>query len=362
MDVPRPSSETLVKILSASFAALIAPVVTGVAIWWIQKKLDDAPAAPQPAATTADADKDKDKDKAGTADGSKGTTDKAIVVASTGSAVPSPSAPAVTKRRRTGVPIRLFNGADLTGFETYLGSLGAKKAPLGLNNDPEKVFSAQRGELHISGKTVGVIQTVKEYSNYHLTMEYHWGERRWAPRAELPRLSGLILHAFGPGGSIHGWSVAGVLCSVGEIETGALSVPDTPLKPLVLNAEVETVELGKNDRTLFIYKPGSPTTTVKTGAVHSMGFRPASARGIAKAAAASAGATGESHTLEVVCEGTNITVTRDGKLVNQARVSGLTRGKIAIESQGAELVIRKLEIELLDAPPAPAAASKKGRS
>ena len=59
--------------------------------------------------------------------------------------------------------ISLFNGKDLTGFYTYLGSPKKGEKHLGKNNDPTKVFSVKDGAIRVSGEIYGCFTTEKEY-------------------------------------------------------------------------------------------------------------------------------------------------------------------------------------------------------
>src|SRR5262249_18357886 len=98
------------------------------------------------------------------------------------------------KPKQTIHTVRLFNGRDLTGFYSFFGSTETKKGS-GKNNDVDKVFSVRSSTLHVSGEHQGVLETEKEYENYHLTVEFKWGERTWPPREENGRRSGIFLHA-----------------------------------------------------------------------------------------------------------------------------------------------------------------------
>lgn len=88
---------------------------------------------------------------------------------------------------------------ELDGYEKGDGMEGT---PLGLNNDPLNVFSTVEidGEtvLKISGQIYGAVSTKKEYENYHLHMMYKWGPGRYAPRADKPRDSGILYHCQDP--------------------------------------------------------------------------------------------------------------------------------------------------------------------
>src|SRR3954452_17943010 len=82
-------------------------------------------------------------------------------------------------------PVQLFNGKDLTNFYTYLRKHGK-------NNDPEKVFNVVDGMIRVSGQIYGAFITEKEYENYHLIVEFKWGEKTWPPREKAARDSGIL--------------------------------------------------------------------------------------------------------------------------------------------------------------------------
>jgi hypothetical protein len=87
--------------------------------------------------------------------------------------------------------IQLFNGKDLTNFYTFLQKQGR-------NNDPDKVFTVADGMIRVSGKEFGYFATEKDYENYVLTVEYKWGTETHAPRKDKARDSGLCFHLVGP--------------------------------------------------------------------------------------------------------------------------------------------------------------------
>lgn len=51
-----------------------------------------------------------------------------------------------------GEPIQLFNGRDLSRFDTFLRNQG-------FNNDPDHVFRVRDGVVHVSGKEYGYFIT-----------------------------------------------------------------------------------------------------------------------------------------------------------------------------------------------------------
>jgi hypothetical protein len=91
----------------------------------------------------------------------------------------------------------LFNGKDLSGFYTWLGSKPDEKEPIGKNKDPLRVFTVQDGMIHISGEVFGYLATEREFENYHLTAEYRWGEKTFAPRTDKARDNGILFHMQG---------------------------------------------------------------------------------------------------------------------------------------------------------------------
>jgi hypothetical protein len=85
----------------------------------------------------------------------------------------------------------LWNGRDFTGFYTFLEKSGK-------NCDPDQVFRVQDGMIHVSGKEYGYIATERDYENYALRIEFKWGEVTWPPREKSARDSGLLFHKQGP--------------------------------------------------------------------------------------------------------------------------------------------------------------------
>src|SRR5262245_53510115 len=100
-----------------------------------------------------------------------------------------------------GATIKLFNGKDLTNFYTWLSAPKKGEKPYGKNNDPEKVFTVVEGMIRVSGKVFGCFTTDKEYENYHLVVEFKWGDLTWPPRVDKTMDSGILLHCVGEDGA-----------------------------------------------------------------------------------------------------------------------------------------------------------------
>ena len=90
-----------------------------------------------------------------------------------------------------GPAVVLFDGKDLSQFDTFLPSSG-------LNSDPNHVFTVEHGTVHVSGTEMGYFVTKQEYQNYYLRAEFKWGEGTFAPRAGQARDSGILYNIQGP--------------------------------------------------------------------------------------------------------------------------------------------------------------------
>lgn len=95
--------------------------------------------------------------------------------------------------------------------ESYNGSqptdaAGKPIAPLGVfpGLDPYGVFTLvqQDGEtvLRVSGEIYGALTSKQSFRNYHLTLQYRFGEKKWPPRLQKLKDSGILYHANGEHG------------------------------------------------------------------------------------------------------------------------------------------------------------------
>lgn len=91
----------------------------------------------------------------------------------------------------------LFNGKDLTGWKTILDN-----APPG--EDPKGYVTVKDGAIHMYKNTdpsekvpFGVIQHEGTFSRFHLTFDYQWLEKKFAPRKDAIRDAGLLYHISG---------------------------------------------------------------------------------------------------------------------------------------------------------------------
>ena len=82
-------------------------------------------------------------------------------------------------------------------------------APIGLNRDPQQVFSVITEDgaqaLRISGEQFGGISTVQAFENYHLQLQFKWGKLKWHLRKNAKMDSGVLYHANGGHGADAGF-------------------------------------------------------------------------------------------------------------------------------------------------------------
>jgi Domain of Unknown Function (DUF1080) len=98
---------------------------------------------------------------------------------------------------------------DLPTGTHQADDIRAAGTPLGLKNDPKNVFSMIEEDgkpvLKITGEIYGGLTSLDEYENYQLSFEVKFGEKKWEPRLMRPRDSGLLYHCSGPHGAF--WNV-----------------------------------------------------------------------------------------------------------------------------------------------------------
>lgn len=118
-----------------------------------------------------------------------------------------------------GAATALFNGKDLNDWEAWLGYRdpaltyqGPPEAPIGPAGlgDIYKVVTVDGAPaILISGVTWGGLTHKGDFANYHLRLEYKWGDKTYAPRLTSPQNNGLLYHSFGAPGAVYGtWMAA----------------------------------------------------------------------------------------------------------------------------------------------------------
>jgi len=245
---------------------------------------------------------------------------------------------------RDGV-IALFNGKDLDGLYTYLKDTRYE--------DPRRVFTVEDGMLHISGDGLGAVITRKAYKNYHLVVEFKWGERTWANRKNATRDSGCLIHCVGPDGAYGGIWPHSIEAQIIEGGTGDIILvrgtdPQGQPMPMSLSAEVAKDRDGET-----IWKKGNPRETFHSGRINWYGRDPdwKDVLGF-RGAIDVESPVGEWTRMDVICDGGHIQIQVNGVLVNEGFDAEPSAGKILIQTELAEIWVRRWELYPLGKAPA----------
>lgn len=235
-----------------------------------------------------------------------------------------------------GDTITLFNGVDLLGWDPYVPQAR-------LNIDSRRVFSVVKMDgkpaIKVSGEHFGGLSTKDEYSNYHLSLQFKWGEAKYAPKLGQKRDSGLLYHGVGE----QGWGDTFWLQSqefqVQEGDCGDYwGVAGDGF-------DVPVVGEGEN----FTYNP--------LGQVKTFNEKSPNGRHVSKSRDAEK-PTGRWNTLELYCFGDSAVHVVNGKVVMKLYHSRLPdgkplrRGKIQLQSEGAEVYYRNIVLRPIEKMPA----------
>ena len=235
----------------------------------------------------------------------------------------------------------LFNGKDLSGWDTWLG----KPVPEAdrLNKDPKQVYTVVSTDgapaIRISGEIFGAITTRDEFENYHLKLEFKWGEKKWPPREKAVRDSGLLYHCVGKQGAQGTYWMTSHELQIQEHDVGDYYSVAGPIVDVEGTRKGE--ESGKPTGSVT-YKKGGKTWTVPSKEQGTGGR-------IIKAPDAEK-KSGEWNVVELVCVGTTSYHVCNGKvnmiLTNSRLREGvpLTKGKIQLQSEGAEVFYRNIQV------------------
>ena len=189
-------------------------------------------------------------------------------------------------------PQALFNGKDLTGWTFDIIEKEVK---------PEEIWSVSEGILICKGRPPGVIRTEKsDFSNYELTVEWRW------PEGGKPGNSGLLVH-----------------CS-------------TPRERFIWpkSLEVQLAHQNAGDFWMIGEKVTVPNAT------------PQDRRWVKRQNSVEK-PLGEWNTMRVRCEGNRIKVWVNDVLMNEGADITATKGAICLQSEGAEVHFRKVELRPL---------------
>lgn len=234
----------------------------------------------------------------------------------------------------------LFNGKDLQGWDTYMGP------QLGVNNDPKQVFSVVAGGgenvIRVTGEGWGGISTINEFENYHAQLQFKWGTLTWGNKKGKKMDSGFLYHAVGKhGADANAWMRSQEF----QIEQGN-------------TGDYWGVAGGIQD--IPVTKQGNNYVYDANGTLSAFSATSATGRHGTKGADAEK-PTGEWNTLDLYCFGDTSIHVVNGKVVmvlfNSRQVdngveSPLKKGKIQLQSEGAEVFYKGIKLQQISAIPA----------
>lgn len=196
----------------------------------------------------------------------------------------------------------IFNKKNLNGWNTYLPSKG-------VNADPDSVFVVQNGILHISGEEFGYIATKDAFKDFHLIAEFKWGQAKYPPRENEKRDSGILY--FIP-----------------------IDVPEK-IWPKSVEFQIQEGDVGDfwliDSATIEVNgKRTVPTDYLRVEKERDNEYP-----------------NGEWNTVEIISQDGELSHKVNDKVVNRGSFPNINEGRILIQSEGAEIYYRKIEIKRL---------------
>lgn len=188
----------------------------------------------------------------------------------------------------------IFNGADLSNWQWVSDQEGSKM---------EEVWSVTDGILHCTGKPRGYIRTKRAYlRDYELTVEWRW------PSESKGGNNGVLVHTSTPG-------ALGVWPKSIEVQLASGNAGDF----WVIGTDLDVPD----------------EKTRKKGRRH-LNLTDDSEKPF-----------GEWNRMEIVCHGDEIDVKVNGDQVNHATNCSVTQGAISLQSEGAPIEFRRVELKRL---------------
>jgi|YNPBryunderm2012_1023409.scaffolds.fasta_scaffold45634_1 hypothetical protein len=196
----------------------------------------------------------------------------------------------------------LFNGKDLSGWTPYLREPSA---------DPNNTWSVVDGVLICKGKPNGYIATKKQYGNYVLRLKWRF------PADSKGGNSGVLLHVQEKD-KIWPNSVEAQLFAGSAGDFWLIADDSGKLPELIIDPERKDP---KNKEGRHYFRIGKDEKIEKP--------------------------FGEWNEYEIHCQDGNIKLIVNGKVVNEgkATAASLKQGRIALQSEGAEIHFKDIEIK-----------------
>ncbi|MDH5365535.1 MAG: DUF1080 domain-containing protein [Cyclobacteriaceae bacterium] len=221
-------------------------------------------------------------------------------------------------------------------------------APIGLNRPEYNVFTVIEEDnepvIKVSGEVYGCLFTKEEYANYHLKIKVKWGDKKLIPRKDLLRDSGILYHSIGEHGAEY-W------------------------RSWMLSQEFQIMEGHMGDywsqaTSAIDIKAYIPEYIMNPVADKSQPFIPMGngeeLSGFCLRSANYENSHGEWNTLELICfedkslhivNGHVVMILKNSRYVVDGKSKPLSKGKIQLQSEAAEVFFKNIEIRNLESLP-----------
>lgn len=214
-----------------------------------------------------------------------------------------------------------------------------------MHDEPSEIWRLTDAGIHISGRGYGYVATKKSYRDYHLVVEFRWGEKTWGKREAKARDNGILIHGHGPHGAFGGTWMASIEAQIIEGGVGDILVLSPKLADGTELITSVTSECALDRDQEKIWKQGSPRQVVTKGRINwekrdvdwvdRKGFR---GRDDIE------NPTGEWNRLEVIASGDTLRYFLNGVLVNEAFDARPSAGRVLLQTEGAEMFVRRYEL------------------
>jgi hypothetical protein len=228
-------------------------------------------------------------------------------------------------------PMKLFNGLNTEGWSIWLR--GAQST-----TDTRNVFRVESGVLRISGEDWGGLTTLGNYRDYRLVTQWRWGTTTWGDREKRARDSGILIHAIGPDNGYNNTWPESYESQI--IEGGAGDI-------LVVSAQTAMTAscFCRLDGKEMYFDPTGPVMTREKGRINWYGrakdwkdqIDVRGPRDMEKR-------RGEWNRQEVIAHEDMMVNLVNNKVVSAAFELSQTQGRITVQSEGAEIFFRRIEL------------------
>ncbi len=234
--------------------------------------------------------------------------------------------------------------------ETYDGTIpkdanGNNIQPFGYNKNIGNVFTVSEENgvpvLRISGEIYGCVFTRQEFENYDLRLKVKWGTKKWIPRTQKLRDAGICYHSIGECGKDY-W-LTWMLSQEFQIMEGHMgdywNIANSAIDVRAFLPEGNMNAVAGNKQPFLAIGPGTDW------------------KGFCLRTVNNESPEGEWTNIELICyKGKSLHII-NGKVVmvlaNSRYHDGdkdvpLTKGKIQLQSEGAEVFYKDIQIKKID--------------